>query len=72
MTKKHFGLEVEIIKVTSMSVHVKPIGRWSRQQRSDMWAIDLETFLHSHTPKALFDPNCTAKSFHRFKKGAQC
>lgn len=49
-SRKHRGLEVEVLAVRLRSVRVRPIGSWSRAQRSNVWMIPLAQFLFQHEP----------------------
>jgi hypothetical protein len=46
--KKHRGLEVEVLRVSRSSVRVRPVGRWSRGQRSNVWMVPVRQFLAGH------------------------
>jgi hypothetical protein len=50
--RRHRGLQVQIIDVRSLSVRVRPIGSWSRQQRNNRWLIRFDKFLttYRHVP----------------------
>jgi hypothetical protein len=48
--RSHQGLQVEITDVRSLSVRVRPIGSWSRQQRNNRWVIRFDAFLATYRP----------------------
>ncbi len=55
--RKHRGLEVEVLALRPRSVRVRPIGSWSRAQRSNVWMIPLAQFLFQHEPLKASEAN---------------
>jgi hypothetical protein len=49
-SRKHRGLVVEVLAVRHRSIRVRPVGSWSRAQRSNVWMIPVLQFLYQHEP----------------------